>query len=273
VWGVAAEIPADLFGVELRAERTDIWLSIFPTWGPAVLGLLAWLARRQARALSTPCLALALGCGLLLVLASVSARFLDFLLPLCLLLAGRVWTELAEGRSLRVLWAQERRATATAVAALAVCLASGVAAAAAAPAWLASEVTSRSVQRDAVAYLSEHAAPDDLVYHNFWWDFALLYHYRPQGRYVVALDPVFMYRHDPRRFARMLEGYRGTARDLHGIVAGEFGARWVFVTLHPWFAPFHALLRRDSRFERVYADEYSEVYAVTSSASSAGRDR
>jgi hypothetical protein len=175
--------------------------------------------------------------------------------------AGRLWTELADGRPLASLWTGNRLALLVAGAGVLGCLALGLNTARSAPPWFA-KLHTRSLQRPALEYLTERAAADDLIYHNFWSDFAVLYHYRPQGRYVVALDPVFMYRKDPERFRLMLEGYRGRAHDLHAIVADEFGARWIFISHFPAMAPFGLLVRRDPRFERVYSDMYSEIYEV-----------
>jgi hypothetical protein len=112
------------------------------------------------------------------------------------------------------------------------------------------------LKRPAVEFLRRNARPDEPVYHNFWWDFSILYHDRPDGRYVVALDPVFFQRHDPRRFAKSLAAYEGRADDLHGMLAEDFGARWVFVQKAPQFLPFFDLVRADPRFHKAYEDEH-----------------
>jgi hypothetical protein len=126
----------------------------------------------------------------------------------------------------------------------------------------AKDLYTRSAERPAVEHLRARAAPGDLVYHNFWWDFSVLYHYRPDGRYVVALDPVFLFRHDPGKFDAMLQLFRGERRDAHEVIAKQFGARWVYVSRSRRSAPFVEALEADPRFVRTYADGNAMVYRV-----------
>ena len=73
---------------------------------------------------------------------------------------------------------------------------------------------------------------------------------------------MFLYRFDPHRFRRMLLAYRGEAPDVREVIAGDFGARWVFVTRLPKNEPFRKLLRADPDIRLRYADNYTEVYEV-----------
>jgi hypothetical protein len=126
----------------------------------------------------------------------------------------------------------------------------------------AATMSTQELYRPAIEFLEKNARPDELVYHNFWWDFSALYHFRPDGRYVVALDPVFFYRFDPELFRKSVEAFAGRADDVHGLLAGAFGARWVFVPKEPRYFPFFNLLRQDGRFEMAYEDPHVVIVRV-----------
>jgi hypothetical protein len=263
LWTEAAEIPEDLFGRELRGLSPALLARTSPGWMAALLGVAFLLARRPLRALRASSLTLCfltLGFALLTVL---SQRFFAFLIPLATLLAGDVWTELAGTHSWRDIGRRGAAGFRWAAAFLASCIAVGQLEANA-PA--VREAVRRApgpvLYRAAIEHLDAVAGEDDLVYHAFWRPFAGLYHFRPAGRYMGGLDPIFLYRADPERFGKMLEVYRGTASDPHAIVAGDFGARWVFVTRHPRSQPMRELLAGEPRFRRSYGDRYAEVYEV-----------
>ena len=113
--------------------------------------------------------------------------------------------------------------------------------------------------KPAIAFLEREAAPDELVYHNFWWDFSSLYHYRPDGRYVVALDPVYFYRKDPERFAAALSAFEGRTVELYRVLKKEFGATWVFLPKEPRNERMFNLIRHDPRFTRAYEDQRAVI--------------
>ncbi len=102
------------------------------------------------------------------------------------------------------------------------------------------------------------------MFHAFWWAFAWLYHYRPEGRYTGGLDPVFIYRNDPELFAAMLGIYRGEADDVGEILRSRFAARWVFVAKLPRTRPMRELLGRSPSLRLSYSDGFAEVYSVSS---------
>ncbi len=263
VWGETPQIPAELFGGELVAASTRDFLACFAGWAPAAVALAVALIRRSPRALSTEASALLVANSGLGVLSFLSARFFVFWMPLAVVLAGRLWTELAGGCSLRVLWIARRRDVLLAGTVLASILVAGQATGSVLD--LRERVRTlytRSSERQAVEYLRAHAAPGELVYHNFWWDFSVLYHYRPDGRYVVALDPVFLFRHDPGKFDAMLRLFRGERRDAHEVIAKQFRARWVYVSRSRRSVPFVDALDADPRFVRAYADADAMVYRV-----------
>ncbi len=256
VWWQTAEIPADLFGAELGPTLTSNVLRYFAGLLPAACGILAFLAF-PSRRLSTDGLGLLFVTGVLAVAAFLSERFLQFLLPVAVLLGARLWSEILGDVTLREALRRDARAFGLGAGLLGFCLAAGLAHGSVFA--LAREVRAMGtaeLQRPAIEFLDRAAAPGDVVYHNFWWDFSALYHFRPDGRYVVALDPVFFHRHDPALFRKSLDAYRGESEDLYRVLREDFGARWVYLPKGPRHLPFFNLMRKDPRFLKAYEDEH-----------------
>lgn len=256
VWWQHAAVPVELFGSELTGALTSNLLSSFAAFLPAVGAMVVFLADPRRR-VSTEGLSLLMVCGFLLVPSFLSARFLQFFFPATVLLGARLWSELLGGGTLREARRRDPRTFRLAAGLVLVSLAGGLAHGTVFK--LHGEVVSMAtaeVQRPAIEFLKKTAAPGDLVYHNFWWDFSALYHFRPEGRYVVALDPVFFYRGDPVRFRKSLEAYRGELKDLYRVLKDDFGARWVYIAKGPRNRPLFDLMVADGHFEKAYEDDF-----------------
>jgi hypothetical protein len=256
VWWPGAEIPRYLFGPELFATKTDAFLGTYPALLPAAGGIIAFLAYPRPR-LSTDGLALLFMSGLLLVGGFLSQRFLEFFFPCAALLGARLWTDRLGRKTLREARRRNAPAFFLAIGLLVFCPVAGLTRGSVLT--LRAHVQSKTpveVQRPAVDFLKRAARPEELVYHNFWWDFSVLYHYRPRGRYVVALDPVFFYRHDAELFKKSLDAYLGQSDDLYRVLEQDFGARWVYMRKSPRLYPFFNLVRADKRFEKAYEDSH-----------------
>jgi hypothetical protein len=256
VWLGASDVPAQLFGTELVGPRTSQFLGSYPAFLPAVGGLVAFLAW-PSRRLTTEGLALVLMTGLLLGTGFLSERFLRFFFPAVVLLGARLWSEILENGPLREAWRRDATALATFAGILGVSLVGGLSDGSVLTVkQRVSTLSTTEIYRPAVEFLKREARPDELVYHNFWWDFSALYHYRPEGRYVVALDPVFFQRFDPNLFDKALEAFAGRSENIHRVLREDFGARWVFVPKDARYFPFFNLLRQDGRFEKAYEDAH-----------------
>ncbi len=263
VAGARPDVPPDVFGTELLPITLAGFLQLWVVWVPALacgaLGLARW--RRAPPSVETLTLygfaaALLLACGL-------ANRFAFFFVPVAILAVARAFTELAAERPLREL-ARDPATLALALG-LAACVLGG--ARATHPHALAERVARAEAPveelREAIAFLDRRAAPADVVYHNFWIPFAPLYYFRPHGTYIEGLDPIFLYRFDPRLFAGMLAVYRGTAEDPYRVVARDFGARFVFVQKIETERAMVRALARDRRFRLIYDDPHAIVFEVT----------
>lgn len=262
VWLPGAAIPPFLFGPELLRPPLAAVLGGFPGFVPALSGAAAFAAIPRRR-FTTGGLALLLMSAVPLAAGLLSERFLGFFFPIAILAGARLWADLLAGASLGTLRKKHAAGFAAVVAIFGTCLVAG----AADGSVLALRVSllrlgSAEALRPAVRFVSDEAAPGDLVYHSFWWDFSVLYHDRPDGRYVVALDPVFFHRKDPALFAKALDLHLGRSPDAYRVLKEDFGAAWVFLPKVPRSRAFFELMTRDDRFRKAYEDDHAIVIRV-----------
>lgn len=263
VWVAQPDLPRVIFGGELSPMTWRAFVQTAPGWAPVLVGAVAARVFARERAYDVAGWTLLLSAGGLFFAAVMTNRFMAFFLPVGAWTAAYFWTavviETAEKQPAR----RVRPGFVLAAAFLLACVASGLQRGHVIEARRSySGAYSVETARDAVAYLDEVAAPGDLVFHDFWWPFSPLYYYRPDGRYVVGLDPIFFYRFDPERFASALRLHRGERVDAHAILTEEFGARWVLVQRLPRHHRFWALLMADPRIRVVYEDEWALIFEV-----------
>jgi hypothetical protein len=273
IWSDQPAIPSDLFGGELLPMTGVQFLEMWPLWVPVALGVLLQIVMWRRHPPSSDTLTWIGICLALAMATALSRRFAAFLLPVLALTGGAVWTELSRSWSpLRSSWAtldsQRRRAVAGVVTALvgAALVFGPIAENVAATAHVTRGLHTVEDARAAVAFLDRVAEPDDIVFHAFWAPFAALYFHRPDGRYIEALDPIFLYRHDPALFAGMLGVYRGTSTDPWTVVASDFGARWLYLPTWKRFQSMLRLLLREPRFRPAYRDQWAIVFEVLPAA-------
>lgn len=262
LWGTGAEIPTAAFGSELRPMAVRTFLLAAPGWLPALLALLLTLAARGFRRWPARDLFLTLWTIATLAAAFASKRFLDMFILAAILTAGALWTTLADGRSLRELLRRHPIVAGGSNLAIAACLLAGL--------WnVWSELPGRhaaqtygSAFEPMIGQLDELAAPDDVVYHPSWREFSVLYAFRPEGRYISGLDPIFLHQFDPELFQKNWLLSRGRSRRPYRVLATDFGARWVFVTTEKRFVAFRRLMARTPGFRRVRQGDLAEIWEV-----------
>lgn len=113
----------------------------------------------------------------------------------------------------------------------------------------------------AMEFLRGQAEPGETVFHFHWNDFPELVFHGPEFRYVVGLDPHFLYLYDPDRW-QLFEAI-GAAWDGRRSepIRQVFGARWAVLRLpHPGA---REVLAQDPGLEAVFDDgAHAVVYLV-----------
>ncbi len=97
---------------------------------------------------------------------------------------------------------------------------------------------------EVAAFLAEHSAPGDVVFHGRWDNFGPLFARNRVNHYLGGMDPIFQYAHDQGRYWQYFflsadatteytcdafPCYEGEAIGTWPAIAGVFRARWVVV--------------------------------------------
>lgn len=184
----------------------------------------AWAVRRRLRPSRTLLLLSLYALGFI-ALAIMSLRFIDYAAPLWLAALALVWAqaplpEMRHGRLLAMLGIGGF---------LALTLPPYLDIWQRYPMRLAEEWGDGPAHAAAADYLDTHLAPGDIVYAAAWDVSAFLFLRAPRQRYLLFLDPVFMYRHDPRRFALWARLNSGELPNAAQQMQTVFGARAVLL--------------------------------------------
>ena len=182
------------------------------------------------------------------VLYLLSGRFIEYFAPVALLTAASAADDLWP----RTPWTTRRVALAHAVAILAVIL------------------SVRSIS-DSVQAVKNYPGPDlvgasawikvnvpagEKIIHLDWGDFPQLFYYAPSHRYLVGLDPMFLYVRSPKRLT-LLEKVKGGKKPLDPEeLAREFESKWLVLR------PLRKHVADEAGLEPVFQDSGGFVYRL-----------
>jgi len=82
---------------------------------------------------------------------------------------------------------------------------------------------------DSSEWIAEHVEPGSLVFSAGWGENSVLFYHLPQYRYLVMLEPYFMYAKSPRKYLMWLKISEGKALDAAGAVESNFDTTTIFV--------------------------------------------
>ena len=99
-----------------------------------------------------------------------------------------------------------------------------------------------------------------MIFNTDWDDFPMLYYYNPNNRYIVGLDPTYLYDSD-RQLWKLYERITlGNESDPAPIIRERFGAEYVFTD--NYHTDFLEIADASGDFETVYKDGYTTVLRV-----------
>jgi hypothetical protein len=111
-------------------------------------------------------------------------------------------------------------------------------------------------------WLVEHTPANSIIFHSDWDEFPFLFLYNDHNRYIVGLDPSFMYSYDKDLHQKWVGVTTGQiTQDLYLIIKNLFGADYVFVDLSSNQA-FANNLANNIHFSEVFANQESRIYQV-----------
>ncbi len=116
-------------------------------------------------------------------------------------------------------------------------------------------------------WLAAHTPENARIVHSDWDEFPVLFYHNTHNRYIIGLDPTFLYKANPDTYwtwANLTLGkYDG---DVYRAVTETLGARYVFLTND--HVGMDALIQRDGRFTKVYEDSEATIYRADTETSS-----
>jgi hypothetical protein len=116
-----------------------------------------------------------------------------------------------------------------------------------------------TLYQKAAAYLKANTAPDEIVVHADWDDMPPLFYWDDKNRYIMGLDPTFMYSANPARYWDYVNFTLGKSKDPVGVM-NELNSRYV-LTDRVHF-DLDRMLMASGKFTRVYIDKESEIYLL-----------
>ncbi len=110
-------------------------------------------------------------------------------------------------------------------------------------------------------WLRENSKPGQIIFHNDWDDFPILFFHDPANYYIVGLDPTFMYKFDQALYWKWVNITIGKQADrLYQTIKKDFKASYVFVDSD--HAALENNLKQDGHFTLVYSDTDTRIYSV-----------
>ncbi len=115
--------------------------------------------------------------------------------------------------------------------------------------------------KGAALWLKNNSQAGDIVFNSDWDDFPFLFFYNHKNYYIVGLDPMYMYRYDPKLYRRYQRITRGKVKNPSAEIARRFRAKFVFTD-----KKHKRLIKRlneDKNAWKVYEDRWSLVYKIS----------
>lgn len=188
-----------------------------------------------------------------LFMTILSGRFLEYLAPVALLLIASYYEQTDLGGWLRT----RSRIRFALIAAFVLYAAGGLG-----KCYVRQDQQRRIQQADkplyadAAAWLAQHLAPGEIVYTAGWDDAPPLFFGAPRLRFIVFMDPMFMYARSPDKFHQWHIISHGLASDPVSLIQSQFHSRVVFVRQE--FRVLIQQLQADARAEMVFSGATGE---------------
>ncbi len=253
VLGLAWRAPEDLgMGLEIRAGLSSQLLG-YNAAAFLAMGVALYLLARTRRGASPEALTLLVVSSGFLGLSMMSRRFIEFWIPFTMLLVGVVVRDALAARPPGSRSPSKAFVGATAVVLLAPLLfwnARG-----------AREIVEKdpgAIFEDASSWMRSNIPAGEKIFHLDWDQFPQLFFFNPQFRYLMGLDPAFMYVTNPERWKEWQQVTHGEAADPYDAIRHDFGSRWILGV--PAAEDFMSGARRDPRFFPRYEDANAVVF-------------
>ncbi len=117
-----------------------------------------------------------------------------------------------------------------------------------------------TLYQNSATFLGATVPPDQLIFTVDWDDFPRLYHYHPNGAYLVGLDPTYLQLADPTLYALWKKISNGDVYEPSRIIKDSFAAGYVFSDLGQ--EDFLHQAEVDPGLQEIYRDSEAVIYRV-----------
>lgn len=170
--------------------------------------------------------------GAFLILTLLSMRFTEYFVPFALVFCASAVSDLLEGVDLEG-WLENRRIARSVLpsAVLVFLILTGISS--------VTKVQSFAVKDNhdslgqAARWLGGNVPPGETVFHTDWGDFPELFFHAPALRFLVGLDPIFMFAESPPKWRLWKSVSEGRRPDAPKVVREVFGSRFILLRTRP----------------------------------------
>ncbi len=110
--------------------------------------------------------------------------------------------------------------------------------------------------QESAQFLAENTKPGEVVFHSDWGIFPMLWYYNQNNRYIVGLDPTFLYNKDRQRYYEWVYITSGRLKQISKIVNENFQSRYVLIDRRQ-----SAMLDnfQQADWQIIYQDQYAAI--------------
>ena len=113
----------------------------------------------------------------------------------------------------------------------------------------------------AMEIAQKNSRPGDIIFHSDWDDWPMLFYHNDYNRYIVGLDPTFMYKYSPELYKKWRDITWGDFKgDPYPIIKNDFHAALVFIAKNDT-ETMDKYFKNDARYELLY-DKEGKVYKM-----------
>lgn len=117
-----------------------------------------------------------------------------------------------------------------------------------------------SQYENSATWLKQNTPAGSLVLHSDWDDFPVLFYHNDHNKYIVGLDPTFMYVYNPDLYWKWVNITTGQAKkkEVYETVINDFQGGYLFVEKD--HQAMNNLFKGNNQFKRVFEDEEVIIY-------------
>ena len=111
-------------------------------------------------------------------------------------------------------------------------------------------------------WMEKNIPEGELVFHSNWSDSQYFIGLDPKNDYFVTLDPVYMYKENPRLYKLYRDVSFGRTKDPYGILKDTFKARYGYVGKN-YFMGLVNQIKDDNRFTVLKEDAFGLIFRIS----------